>query len=106
MHGTNIETVTIEEYDYNSDQDCRNCESCDGLRCHSEPYIPAYNVVMEVDSMRLGPYKGYYGRAAWNDVSNRFEGWLICPDRVKFHSVKERNIALNFERCVDDYIED
>lgn len=68
--------------------------------------IPSCNVVTEGNTMRLGPYRGYYGRAAWNDATQRFEGWLICPDRVKFHSVKERNIVLNFQRCVDDYVEE
>lgn len=106
----NGKSIDVEQvctgYDYVTDPDCRNCEACDGLRCHNEPYVPPYNVVMEGNSMRLGPFRGYYGRAAWNDATERFEGWLICPDRVKFHSVKERNIALNFERAVNEYLEE
>lgn len=64
------------------------------------------NVVTEVNAMRLGPYRGYYGRAAWNDATQRFEGWIICPERVKFHSVKEKNIVLNFQKCVTKYVEE
>lgn len=64
------------------------------------------NVVTEVNVMRLGPYRGYYGRAAWNDATQRFEGWIICPERVKFHSVKEKNIVLNFQKCVTKYVEE
>lgn len=103
---SNGNSINVIDYDYNSDPDCRNCEDCDGLRCHDEPYVPPYTVVREGGTMRLGPYRGYYGRAMWNDELKRFEGWLICPERVKFHSVKERNIALNFERCVDEYLEE
>ena len=62
------------------------------------------NVVTEVNAMRLGPYRGYYGRAAWNDATQRFEGHIICPKRVRFHSTKERNIELNFHRAVDEYL--
>lgn len=64
------------------------------------------NVVTEVNTMRLGPYRGYYGRAAWNDATQRFEGWIICPERVKFHSLKEKNIVLNFQKCVTKYVEE
>ena len=64
------------------------------------------NVVTEVNAMRLGPYRGYYGRAVWNDATQRFEGWIICPERVKFHSVKEKNIVLNFQKCVTKYVEE
>lgn len=56
--------------------------------------------------MRLGPYLGYYGRAFWNDETKRFEGWLITPERFTFHSVKEKNIVLNFQKCVTKYVEE
>lgn len=80
---------------------------CDDLNFELDMERPAiqHNVVMESENnMRIGPYRGYYGRAFWSDVHQRFEGWIICPDRVHFHSVKEKNIGLNFQDAVDCYL--
>lgn len=59
--------------------------------------VDSTSVVKEV---KIGPFKGYYGRAVWQDATERFEGWIICKDRIKFHSTKEKNIKLNFQRAV------
>lgn len=54
--------------------------------------------------MKLGPYKGYYGRAFWCDVDNKFKGWIICKERFQFVSNKEDMLNYNFRKAVSSYL--
>lgn len=54
--------------------------------------------------MKIGPHKGYYGRAFWCDKTECFIGWVICKERIMFTSKLEDKIAYNFRRAVNKYI--